>query len=75
MILKTGRKMRSGKIKNFVMSVVIAALILLQFVNLYATPVMKDLGTLGGDSYASAINEKGQVVGYSGGHAFIWEME
>ena len=39
---------------------------------------MKDLGTLGGsDSYPSAINDMGQVVGYSFNasgfyHAFIW---
>ncbi len=64
MILKAGRKMRSGKINRFVMSVVIAAVILLQFANLYATE-MYDLGTLGGSSSrAYAINEKGQVVGH-----------
>ena len=39
---------------------------------------MKDLGTLGGSnwSWAVAINDKGQVLGYSSlgtTHAFIWE--
>ena len=40
---------------------------------------MTDLGTLGGtNSYAIAINDRGQVVGYSGtdrgmtGHAFLY---
>jgi probable HAF family extracellular repeat protein len=42
---------------------------------------MVDLGTLGGDTYAYAVNESGQVVGYSyiatpgadvGYHAFSW---
>ena len=34
---------------------------------------MRDLGTLGDSesSFADAINDAGQVVGYSGGHAFI----
>jgi probable HAF family extracellular repeat protein len=31
-----------------------------------------DLGTLGGSSYATAINERGQVIGVSAGHAFLW---
>ena len=40
---------------------------------------MRDLGTLGGTySEAMAINENGQIVGYSNGaatgwHAFLWE--
>lgn len=40
---------------------------------------MTDLGTLGGGhSYATAINNHGQVVGYTvgsddGDHAFLWE--
>lgn len=34
------------------------------------------LGTLHkGDSYPNAINNKGQVVGYSNGKAFIWDTE
>lgn len=33
-----------------------------------------DLGTLGGvSSYATAINDRGEIVGYSGEHAFLWE--
>lgn len=32
-----------------------------------------DLGSLGGDSTAYAINNHGQVVGTSGGKAFIWD--
>jgi probable HAF family extracellular repeat protein len=42
---------------------------------------MQDLGTLGGDSsIATAINDEGQVVGYSTdasgyGHAFIWDAK
>ena len=39
---------------------------------------MTDLGTLGGMSYAIAINDRGQVIGYSDvgagvWHAFLWE--
>ena len=36
------------------------------------TVQMTDLGTLGGDSEALAINESGQVAGYSGSKPFIW---
>ena len=39
-----------------------------------ATPKMRDLGTLGGgSSYAFDINNAGQVVGTSSGHAFIYD--
>jgi len=39
---------------------------------------VQELGTLGGDSYASAINDSGQVVGYShpangAPHAFLYK--
>jgi probable HAF family extracellular repeat protein len=35
---------------------------------------MADLGTLGGSSsYATAINDSGQVVGGTGGHAFLYD--
>ena len=37
------------------------------------TVQMIDLGTLGGNSEALAINESGQVAGYSGSKPFIWE--
>jgi probable HAF family extracellular repeat protein len=32
-----------------------------------------DMGTLGGDAEPRGINNAGQVVGYSGNHAFIWD--
>jgi probable HAF family extracellular repeat protein len=35
---------------------------------------MADLGTLGGSSrYATAVNDSGQVVGGTGGHAFLYD--
>ena len=42
---------------------------------LYENGAMIDLGTLNGysDSYARAINNSGQIVGYSGGHAVLWQ--
>jgi probable HAF family extracellular repeat protein len=41
---------------------------------LYEKGIVRELGSLGsGHSYAYDINERGQVVGGSGGHAFLWE--
>ncbi len=41
---------------------------------LYANGTVVDLGTLGGgNSYANAINNAGQIVGTSGGRAFLWQ--
>jgi probable HAF family extracellular repeat protein len=41
---------------------------------LWENGIMVDLGILGGNnSYAYAINDDGQVVGSSGGSAFLWE--
>lgn len=68
---------------NIAKLLVIAGIILItQFLFwtvVFAKPVIKDLGTLGGKSYATGINEKGQVIGvsymgdYSTHHGFIWE--
>ena len=44
---------------------------------LWSNGTMRDLGTLTRDeapeSFAQAINDKGEVVGYDGGRAFIWQ--
>ena len=44
---------------------------------LWENGTLTDLGTLGGDSLAVAVNEGGQVIGRSmtgsGEHAFLWE--
>ena len=39
-----------------------------------AQPQPIDLGTLGGSSLPTAINESGQVVGQSNNHAFLWTL-
>lgn len=36
---------------------------------LYSNGQMNDIGTFGGDSFANAINDAGQIVGYSQGYA------
>ncbi|MBA4292703.1 hypothetical protein C0431_06990 [bacterium] len=39
---------------------------------IYDNGIMTDLGTLGGDSHGVAINDSGEVVGYSNNEAFLY---
>src|SRR3990172_2867667 len=62
-----------------VSTIMVATLMSAQVASASPSSQLIDLGTLGGDSsYAVAINELGQVVGYSyiaseEYHAFLWE--
>jgi probable HAF family extracellular repeat protein len=41
---------------------------------LFENGEMRDLGTLGGDSVASGINDRGRIVGSSGAHGFVYDL-
>ncbi|HEX9060405.1 MAG TPA: hypothetical protein VF941_09520, partial [Clostridia bacterium] len=54
------------KFKLLVCVVALLSTLALLWVSSYATTATTDLGTMGGDcSYVTAINSKGQAVGYS----------
>ena len=63
------------------LTIILATLLITQPVSAEPQLTMTDLGTLGGStSYAMAINERGQVVGFSYTdfahyHAFLWTTE
>ncbi len=40
---------------------------------LWRDGVMENLGTLGGHSFADAVNNRGQIIGSSGNGTFLWE--
>jgi len=72
-------KMKHKLNKILVVCLILSSLIVSQAVSADSSYSIIDLGTLGGAySYANAINENGQIVGYSETdsgyvHAFLWE--
>ncbi|HEX9059583.1 MAG TPA: hypothetical protein VF941_05350, partial [Clostridia bacterium] len=68
-----------NKLKLLMVIGVISIMQLLFWTAAFAKPVMKDLGTLGGNNTTVvAVNDIGQVIGYSDTangkeHGFVWE--
>lgn len=73
------RHVKTKILKILTTAGIILMMQLLLWAGAFAKPVMKDLGTLGGiGSWATSINDNGQVIGQSytkdnAEHGFIWE--